>query len=181
MGLKKKIHYYLNQTSWINNYLGYHGGRVKAIYVTTCPQHLDSLEGSISNLNFLNISAIFENGIFLWGSKVGLLRNLRFVNINFNIQTRDEIHEGNCWLSTRCQWLMNHNTIGIIMKHSDELDDLLNFKPSTMNKFLCLISILVSTHNERWQWNLEFFIFLKTFFIFWKLKNFLFFIDFFNL
>ncbi|MFQ6631830.1 hypothetical protein Gotur_009130 [Gossypium turneri] len=130
-------------------------GRAEPIYVTTCPRHSDSSEGSISNLNFVNISAVSENGIFLSGSKGGLLRNLRFININLTYKRWTKYMGGLVDYRPGCQGLVNHSTAGIIMEHIDGLDvenvnmrwfdgrtvqwdNPLDFRPSTVNNISLL-------------------------------------------
>ncbi|KAG4130097.1 hypothetical protein ERO13_D09G122000v2 [Gossypium hirsutum] len=130
-------------------------GRAEPIYVTTCPRHSNSSEGSISNLNFVNISAVSENGIFLSGSKGGLLRNLRFININLTYKRWTKYMGGLVDYRPGCQGLVNHSTAGIIMEHIDGLDvenvnmrwfdgrtvqwdNPLDFRPSTVNNISLL-------------------------------------------
>ncbi|XP_022766741.1 uncharacterized protein LOC111311544 [Durio zibethinus] len=97
-------------------------GRAEPIYVTTCPRDSNSAEGSISNLNFINITAISENGVFLSGSKGGLLRNLRFINMNLTYKKWTNYVGGLVDYRPGCQGLVNHSTAGIIMEHIDGLD-----------------------------------------------------------
>ncbi|KAK3130393.1 hypothetical protein QOZ80_6BG0492950 [Eleusine coracana subsp. coracana] len=40
-------------------------GRAEPIYITTCPRHPDSKEGTISNIQFINITSVSETG-FSW-------------------------------------------------------------------------------------------------------------------
>ncbi|RXI01134.1 hypothetical protein DVH24_001368 [Malus domestica] len=56
-------------------------GTAEPIYMTTCPRHSKSKKGSISNLLFVNITSTSENGVFLSGSKDGLLSDLRFISL----------------------------------------------------------------------------------------------------
>ncbi|MED6158023.1 hypothetical protein PIB30_028842 [Stylosanthes scabra] len=127
-------------------------GRAEPIYVTTCPRNESSKEASISNILFINITANAENGIFLSGSKRGLLRNLRFINMNVTY-TRFTSYEGGLWdYRPGCQELVKHNTAGMMMEHIDGLEvknvemrwsneqqqpeqwnNPLEFKPSTVN------------------------------------------------
>ncbi|KAE8680587.1 Basic helix-loop-helix DNA-binding superfamily protein, putative isoform 1 [Hibiscus syriacus] len=130
-------------------------GRAEPIYVTTCPRHLNSKEGSISNLNFVNITVNSENGIFLSGSKGGLLRNLRFINMNLTYRRWTRYEGGSIDYRPGCQGLVNHNIAGIIMEHIDgldvenvnmrwidgrteEWDNPLEFRPSTVNNISLL-------------------------------------------
>ncbi|KAM0871988.1 hypothetical protein ACQ4PT_039028 [Festuca glaucescens] len=53
-------------------------GRAEPIYITTCPRHPGYKEGTISDVRFINISSVSENGVFLAGSRHGLLHNLKF-------------------------------------------------------------------------------------------------------
>ncbi|KAL1312370.1 hypothetical protein HN51_038987 [Arachis hypogaea] len=127
-------------------------GRAEPIYVTTCPRSATSKEGSISNILFINITANAENGIFLSGSKRGLLRNLRFINMNVTYR-RFTSYEGGLWdYRPGCQELVKHNTAGMMMEHIDGLEvnnvemrwsneqeqldqwnNPLEFRPSTVN------------------------------------------------
>ncbi|KAG6690742.1 hypothetical protein I3842_10G028900 [Carya illinoinensis] len=125
-------------------------GRAEPIYVTTCPRHPKSMEGSISNLAFINITANSENGVFLSGSKRGLLRNLRLKNVNLSYRRWTNYADG--WVDYRpgCRGLVHHTTAGIIMEHIEGLEvenvymrwsdehskrwnNPLDFRPSTVN------------------------------------------------
>ncbi|KAM5558947.1 hypothetical protein ABKV19_020547 [Rosa sericea] len=96
-------------------------GRAEPIYVTTCPRDPYSKEGSISNLLFVNISANSENGIFLSGSKKGLLSDLRFINLNLTYSRRTNNVGGLVDYRPGCQGLVKHSTAGFIMEHINGL------------------------------------------------------------
>ncbi|XP_027364306.1 uncharacterized protein LOC113871411 [Abrus precatorius] len=125
-------------------------GRAEPIYVTTCPRNSTSKEGSISNILFTNITANSENGVFLSGSKRGLLRNLRFINVDL-IYKRITNDTGELFdYRPGCQELVKHKTAGMMMEHIEGLEvknvkmkwskdhvnqrnDPLEFRPSTVN------------------------------------------------
>ncbi|KAK0595936.1 hypothetical protein LWI29_011221 [Acer saccharum] len=130
-------------------------GRAEPIYVTTCPRHSNSKEGSISNLLFINITANSENGVFLSGSKHGLLSNLRFINVNLTYKRWTNYAGGRVDYRPGCQGLVNHNAAGIIMEHIEGLEvenvnmrwsddrpgswnNPLDFRPSTVNNISLL-------------------------------------------
>ncbi|KAL6987084.1 hypothetical protein U1Q18_012842 [Sarracenia purpurea var. burkii] len=133
-------------------------GRAEPIYVTTCPRHTNSRSGSISNVQFINITARSENGILLSGSRSGLLRNLKFFNVDL-IYTRWTNYSGGLVdYRPGCQELVNHSTAGMIMEHIEGLEienvnmrwsedpsgrwnNPLDFRPSTVNS--------ISLHNFR--------------------------------
>lgn len=125
-------------------------GRAEPIYVTTCPRDSTSKEASISNVHFINITANSENGIFLSGSKRGLLRNLSFINMNITYRRFTSYAGGFFDYRPGCQELVKHKTAGIMMEHIEGLEvrnvemrweknDLeqwnnpMEFKPSTVN------------------------------------------------
>lgn len=125
-------------------------GRAEPIYVTTCPRDSTSKEASISNVRFINITANSENGIFLSGSKRGLLRNLSFINMNITYRRFTSYAGGLFDYRPGCQELVKHKTAGIMMEHIEGLEvrnvemrwennDLeqwnnpMEFKPSTVN------------------------------------------------
>ncbi|CAI9100089.1 OLC1v1037019C1 [Oldenlandia corymbosa var. corymbosa] len=125
-------------------------GRAEPIYVTTCPRHRNSKQGSISNVQFINITASSENGIFLSGSEHGILRNLKFVNVNLTYRRWTNYAGGLLDYRPGCQGLVNHSTAGFVMEHIDGLnvenvnmrwseetsggwDNPLEFRPSTVN------------------------------------------------
>lgn len=125
-------------------------GRAEPIYVTTCPRHTTSKEGSISNLVFINITSTSENGVFLSGSKHGQLSNLRFTNVNFTYRRWTNYADGLVDYRPGCQGLVHHSTAGIIMEHIEGLEvenvdmrwsddrsrrwnNPLDFRPSTVN------------------------------------------------
>ncbi|KAJ0099882.1 hypothetical protein Patl1_20613 [Pistacia atlantica] len=97
-------------------------GRAEPIYVTTCPRYSNSLEGSISNLRFINITANSENGVFLSGSKHGLLHNLKFINMNLSYKRWTNYSGGLVDYRPGCQGLVNHSAAGIIMEHMKGLE-----------------------------------------------------------
>ena len=125
-------------------------GRAEPIYVTTCPRNSTSKEGSISNILFINITANSENGVFLSGSKRGLLRNLRFINVNLTYK-RITNDPGDLFdYRPGCQEMVKHRTAGMMMEHIEGLEvknvnmrwsndhvkewnNPLEFRPSTVN------------------------------------------------
>ncbi|KAF3537013.1 hypothetical protein F2Q69_00023047 [Brassica cretica] len=126
-------------------------GRAEPIYITTCPRDSSSKEGSISNLLFVNITIVSENGVFLSGSPNGLLTDIKFKNMNITLRRWSNYTSGLVDYRPGCQGLMNHSaTAGIIMEHVNGFsvenvdlkwsDDNLNawnvpleFRPSTVN------------------------------------------------
>lgn len=97
-------------------------GRAEPIYVTNCPRDSNTKEGSISNLLFINITANSENGIFLSGSKRGLLRNLKFINMNLTYGRITNYSGGLFDYRPGCQGLVKHRTAGIMMEHIEGLE-----------------------------------------------------------
>ncbi|XP_010257337.1 PREDICTED: exopolygalacturonase [Nelumbo nucifera] len=96
-------------------------GRAEPIYVTSCPRDSNAAEGSISDVLFVNISAVSENGIFLSGSKQGLLSNLKFINVNVTYRRWTDFPAGLVDYRPGCQGLVNHSMAGIMMEHIDGL------------------------------------------------------------
>ncbi|KAG6513331.1 hypothetical protein ZIOFF_023655 [Zingiber officinale] len=126
-------------------------GRAEPIYITTCPRDSASRSGSISNVLFINISAVSENGVFLSGSPGGLLSNLRFkdVNLTYRRWTKDpgDIYD----YRPGCKEMVKHSTAGIMMEYvaGVEMEDVkmrwwrsnfpgwnnpLKIRPSTVNE-----------------------------------------------
>lgn len=126
-------------------------GRAEPIYITTCPRDSASRTGSVSNVLFVNISAVSENGVFLSGSPGGLLSNLRFkdVNLTYRRWTRDpgDIFD----YRPGCKEMVKHSTAGIMMEYvaGVEMEDVkmrwwrsnfsgwnnpLQIRPSTVNE-----------------------------------------------
>lgn len=143
-------------------------GRAEPIYVTTCPRDSYSKEGSISNLLFVNITANSENGIFLSGSKGGLLSDLRFINLNLTYRRRSNNAGGLVDYRPGCQGLVNHSIAGFILENINGLvfenvymrwsDDQLtqwnnplDFRSSTVNN----ISLLNFRSSLYTQWKKE--------------------------
>ncbi|KAL8142915.1 hypothetical protein V2J09_015947 [Rumex salicifolius] len=125
-------------------------GRAEPIYVTTCPRDPGTKEGTISNIRFINITSVSENGVFLSGSKHGHLKNLKFMNMNISYRRWTDYPGGLVDYRPGCLGLVKHNMAGIIMEHMDDFevknvnmrwsmdasgdwDDPLAFKPSTVN------------------------------------------------
>ncbi|RDY00649.1 Exo-poly-alpha-D-galacturonosidase, partial [Mucuna pruriens] len=125
-------------------------GRAEPIYVTTCPRDSTSKEASISNVLFINITANSENGIFLSGSKGGLLRNLRFINMDITYRRFTSYVDGLLDYRPGCQELVKHRSAGMMMEHIEGLEvknvemrwsnnqleqwnNPLEFRPSTVN------------------------------------------------
>lgn len=97
-------------------------GRAEPIYVTTCPRDTKTKEGTISNLLFVNITAKSENGVFLSGSKHGLLKNLSFINMNVTYKRWTNYMGGLVDYRPGCQGLVNHSSAGMIMEHIEGLE-----------------------------------------------------------
>ncbi|QCD97473.1 galacturan 1 [Vigna unguiculata] len=125
-------------------------GRAEPIYVTSCPRDSTSKEASISDVTFINITANSENGIFLSGSKRGLLRNLRFINMDITYRRFTNYSGGLLDYRPGCQELVEHRTAGIMMEYIEGLEvknveirwsnneleqwnNPLEFRPSTVN------------------------------------------------
>ncbi|CAJ1910277.1 unnamed protein product [Sphenostylis stenocarpa] len=125
-------------------------GRAEPIYVTSCPRDSTSKEASISDILFINITANSENGIFLSGSKRGLLRNLRFINMDITYRRFTNYAGGLLDYRPGCQELVKHRTAGMMMEHIEGLEVInvdmrwsnhqleqwnnpLEFRPSTVN------------------------------------------------
>lgn len=98
-------------------------GRAEPIYITTCPRDLKSKVGSISNLSFVNVISHSENGVLLSGSSEGVLRNLKFKNVNLTYSRLTDFEDGfigNEPIGCR-GGLVNRNKAGIMMEHIDGL------------------------------------------------------------
>ncbi|XP_057982453.1 probable polygalacturonase [Malania oleifera] len=130
-------------------------GRAEPIYVTTCPRDFNSKVGSISNIQFINVTATSENGVFLSGSIGGLLSNLRFINVELTYRRWTNYADGLADYRPGCQGLVHHSTAGFIMEHikglevenvnmrwsnhrSGRWNNPLDFKPSTVNNISLL-------------------------------------------
>ncbi|KAK7837047.1 hypothetical protein CFP56_021728 [Quercus suber] len=96
--------------------------RAEPIYLTTCPRDSSAKEGSISNVVFINIIANSENGVFLSGSKHGLLSNLRFINVNLTCRRWKNYSSGLIDYRPGCQELVNHSIARVIMDHTEGLE-----------------------------------------------------------
>ncbi|ONK68498.1 uncharacterized protein A4U43_C05F12350 [Asparagus officinalis] len=125
-------------------------GRAEPIYITTCPRDSSSKAGTISDVTFVNISSVSENGVFLSGSKDGFLRNIKFKNVNLTYGRWTRYPGGLYDYRPGCQGLVNHSLGGIMMenvlgldvnnvkmrwsKSSLGWDNPLEFRPSTVNR-----------------------------------------------
>ncbi|CAN6440542.1 unnamed protein product [Victoria cruziana] len=92
-------------------------GRAEPIYITSCPREQNSKAGSVSNVKFINISAVSENGAFLSGSAKGLLSDIEFINVNMTYRRWTNFDGGFVDYRPGCQGLVKHSTAGIIMEH----------------------------------------------------------------
>ncbi|KAJ4829575.1 hypothetical protein Tsubulata_031627 [Turnera subulata] len=141
-------------------------GRAEPIYVTNCPRNSSSRVGSVSNLTFINITANSENGVFLSGTKRGLLTNLKFINMNLTYRRWTNYVGGLVDYRPGCQGLVNHSAAGIIMEHiegfqvenvnmrwssyqNEQWDNPLDFRPSTVDDISFLNFHSGYTTNER--------------------------------
>ncbi|KAJ4799564.1 Pectin lyase-like superfamily protein [Rhynchospora pubera] len=97
-------------------------GRAEPIYITSCPRFSYSKSGSISNIRFENISAVSENGIFLSGTNHGLLRDIKFKNVNLTYKRWTKYPGGLFDYRPDCQGLVKHNTAGLMVEHVSGLD-----------------------------------------------------------
>ncbi|XP_039130128.1 probable polygalacturonase [Dioscorea cayenensis subsp. rotundata] len=92
-------------------------GRAEPIYITSCARDSSSKAGFISNINFVNISSVSENGVFLSGSKHALLSNLNFINIELVYKRWSNYSGGLYDYRPGCQGLVKHNTAGMMMEY----------------------------------------------------------------
>jgi hypothetical protein len=90
--------------------------------MTTCPRHPDSREGTISNIQFINITSVSENGVFLAGSKHGLLRNLKFKNIDLTYKRWTNYTGGLYDYRPGCAEMVRHRTGGMMLEHISGLE-----------------------------------------------------------
>ncbi|KAK1266270.1 hypothetical protein QJS04_geneDACA016347 [Acorus gramineus] len=96
-------------------------GRAEPIYVTTCPRDRTSKSGAISDLLFINISAMSENGIFLSGSSGAPLRDLRFINVNLTYKRWTNYSGGLFDYRPGCHGFVKHGTAGVMVEHVNGL------------------------------------------------------------
>ncbi|XP_021740932.1 uncharacterized protein LOC110707228 [Chenopodium quinoa] len=125
-------------------------GRAEPIYITTCPRNSNTKEGSISDIQFINITSVSENGVFLSGSKGGIIRDLKFSNVDLTYKRWTSYDGGLVDYRPGCSGLVKHNMAGIIMEYIDGFevrnmnmrwseeksvgwDNPLDFRPSTVN------------------------------------------------
>lgn len=130
-------------------------GRAEPIYVTTCPRHKHYTAGSISNVQFINITAKSENGVFLSGSSGVPLCNLKFLNVDLTYTRWTNYRDGLVDYRPGCQELVNHSAAGMILEHIQGLvvenvnmrwsednsrrwNNPLDFRPSTVNNISLL-------------------------------------------
>ncbi|TVU10006.1 hypothetical protein EJB05_43509 [Eragrostis curvula] len=97
-------------------------GRAEPIYITTCPRYPNSKEGTISNVQFINITSVSENGVFLAGSKHGLLRNLKFKNIDLTYKRWTNYTGGLYDYRPGCEKMVKHRTGGMMLEHISGLE-----------------------------------------------------------
>ncbi|KAG9450267.1 hypothetical protein H6P81_010232 [Aristolochia fimbriata] len=126
-------------------------GRAEPIYMTSCRREENSGAGSISDVQFINITSSSENGLFLSGTEDGLLQNIKLTNANFTFKRWTNFQDG--WVDYRpgCRGLVRHRTAGMILEHISGMEmenvrmrwsplDLkgwnnpIDFTPSTVNK-----------------------------------------------
>uniref|UniRef100_M8AUX7 Polygalacturonase n=1 Tax=Aegilops tauschii TaxID=37682 RepID=M8AUX7_AEGTA len=97
-------------------------GRAEPIYITTCPRHPGSKEGTISDVSFINISSVSENGVFLAGSRHSLLRNLKFKNVDLTYRRWTNYTGGLYDYRPGCQELVKHKTGGMMLEQISGLE-----------------------------------------------------------
>ncbi|CAH9068599.1 unnamed protein product [Cuscuta epithymum] len=140
-------------------------GRAEPIYVTTCPRDASSKPGFISNIQFLNITSTSENGVFLSGSGGGLLKNLKFKDVNLTFTRWTNYSDGLLDYRPGCKERVSHKTAGFMMEHIDglEIDNVfmrwhtkdpamnwnnpLDFRPSTVNN-ISLLNFFSKPYQE---------------------------------
>ncbi|GMH08185.1 hypothetical protein Nepgr_010025 [Nepenthes gracilis] len=125
-------------------------GRAEPIYVTTCPRGSGSKAGLISNVRFINVTAVSENGVFLSGTEGGFVRDLKFSNIDLTYRRWTNYSGSLVDYRPGCWGLVSHRMAGIIMENVDgfevenvrmrwsavgscDWDNPLDFRPSTVN------------------------------------------------
>ncbi|OVA06079.1 hypothetical protein BVC80_1125g7 [Macleaya cordata] len=84
--------------------------RSEPIYVMTCPVPPHDLNskvlgggGSVTNLQFINISSHSEEGVFLSGSSEGVLSNLKFINVNLTYYRRQPTKDSKEYVLVDCR------------------------------------------------------------------------------
>ncbi|EPS74448.1 hypothetical protein M569_00307, partial [Genlisea aurea] len=101
-------------------------GRAEPIYITACSRDNSSRakdpSSSISNINFINITAVSENGVFISGSGAGIVRNINLMNVKLALK-RWTNYSGGGVVDYRpgCEGLVNRNTGGLMMEYVDGL------------------------------------------------------------
>lgn len=96
-------------------------GRAEPIYVTSCPRASDTVVGSIANVQFVNISAVAENGIVLSGSCGGMLHNLKLQNVQVQLQRFTKYQSGLLDYRPGCQGLIKHQNSGVFIQDVSNL------------------------------------------------------------
>ncbi|KAK1288180.1 hypothetical protein QJS10_CPB19g01041 [Acorus calamus] len=96
-------------------------GRAEPIYVTSCPRDRTSKSGAISDLLFINISAVSENGVFLSGSLGAPLHDLRFINVNLTYKRWTNYSGGLFDYRPGCHGFVKHGTAGVMVEHVNGL------------------------------------------------------------
>lgn len=97
-------------------------GRAEPIYITTCPRHAGYKDGTISDVRFINISSVSENGVFLAGSSHGLLRNLKFKNVDLTYKRWTNYTGGVFDYRPGCQEMVKHKTGGMMLEYISGLE-----------------------------------------------------------
>lgn len=136
-------------------------GRAEPIYVTACRRAAGEAAaasehaGFISGVQFLNITATSENGVFLSGSGGAPLSNLKFSNVSLRFKRWTNYSDGLLDYRPGCRGLVRHGTAGFMMEHIDGLEvenvmvrwasdpalkwnNPLDFRPATVNNISLL-------------------------------------------
>eukprot|EP00250_Pteridium_aquilinum_P010066 c19130_g1_i1 orf=64-1611(-) len=96
-------------------------GRAEPIYVTSCPRTAVTAVGSITDITFVNITAVSENGIVLSGLEGGMLRNVRLENVTVYVQKVTNDTGGLLDYRPGCQGLVEHRNSGIFIENVSSL------------------------------------------------------------
>ena len=96
-------------------------GLAEPIYVTACNRTPETAVGSVSNVRYINITTISENGIFLSGLERSFLKGIRFRNVNLTLVRSTSYAGGYHDYRPGCEGMVAHRMAGMFMEYVEDI------------------------------------------------------------
>ncbi|KAG0597558.1 hypothetical protein M758_12G004200 [Ceratodon purpureus] len=96
-------------------------GLAEPIYISACNRTPDTAVGSVTNVRYINITIISENGIFLSGLEKSFLKGMEFKNVNMTLVRSTSFPGGYHDYRPGCQGMVAHRMSGLFMEYVEDI------------------------------------------------------------